>query len=252
MINVLICGINDEKAQRVYNLTKGDPDIHTVCAVDSKATMLSTSTLDCIVYSDFDEVRENVDMIIDFSASQMIDQVLEYAVKNKCALIECSVGYTKEQKQKVRDASKHIPVFVSQYMSKGLNLLFKLCSKASEMLGNYDVEIIEKYYNYKKNAPGSITLSLAEEINEALGGDRKIVIGRSSKRHGNEICIHCVRGGNILGEHEILFVGEREVITIKHETLDKALYAEGAIQIVGFMANKPAGYYTMKDYFKNA
>lgn len=250
MVNVLICGINDEKAQRVYNLTKQNPDVHIVCGVGSMATI--SGNIECPVYTALDQVREIVDMIIDFSASEMLDQVLEYAIKNKCKLIECSVGYTKEQKQKVKDAAKLIPIFVSQYLSIGVNLLFKLCVKAAETLGKYDVEIIEKYYSYKKNAPGSITLSLAEDIKEALGGNRKIVIGRSSKRHGDEICIHCVRGGNILGEHEILFIGEREVITIKHETLDKSLYAEGAVKIAIFMANKPAGYYTMKDYFRNA
>ncbi len=247
MINVLICGINDEKAQCVYNLTKANPDINVVCGVDSNATMLSN--LDCTIYSDFDAVVDAVDIVIDFSQSKMIDEVLEYSVKNKCTLIECFVGFNAEQKQKIKDASKIIPVFMSQYLSLGVNLLFKLCAKASKALENYDIEIIEKYYSYKKEVPGTITTALAEEINAIFGNTRKIVLGRSSKRHGSEICIHCVRGGNILGEHEILFIGEKEVISIKHETLDKTLYAESTIRVIDFMKDKPCGYYTMKDYF---
>lgn len=250
MINVLICGINNEKAQCMYNLTKNNPDINIVCGVDYNNNVLSN--LDCTVYGDFDEVDDAVDVVVDFSASAMLDEVLEFSVKNNCTLIECFIGFNADQKSKVMEASKQIPIFVSQYLSLGVNLLFKLCAKASKALEGYDIEIIEKYYNSKKDTPGAITTALAEEINEILGGERKICIGRSSKRHGSEICVHCVRGGNILGEHEILFIGEKEVITIKHETLDKTLYAESAVKILGFMKNKPAGYYTMKDYFHNS
>ena len=250
MINVLICGINNEKAQCVYNLTNSNPNINVVCGIDNNPTMLSN--IDCTVYSAFDDVCEAVDMVIDFSAQKMIDEVLEFCINNKCALIECYVGYNAEQKQKIKEASKIIPIFMSQYFSLGVDLMFKLCATASNALKGYDIEIIEKYYSYKKDAPGAITIGLAEEINEIFGGERKIVIGRSSKRHGNEICIHCVRGGNVLGEHEILFIGPREVITIRHETLDKTLYAESAISILEFMQDKTNGYYTMRDYFHNS
>ena len=245
--NVLICGIFSQTGMMIYNLARKRTDMYVVCGVDEINSL--NANCDVPVYKSFDEVKEVVDVVVDFSHPDMLEKVLAFVRENNCKLIEGTAGLTRKQKDNLHVFGKTSPVFVSNYLSIGMNLLLKLSFAAAKALGSYDIEIIEKYYSAKINTPGETTLNLAEHINEALGGKRKIVIGRSSKRKGDEICIHCVRGGNITGDHEIMFVGEREVLTIKHETLDMAVYSEGAIEIINFMIDKPAGYYTLHDYY---
>ena len=244
MINVLICGISTDMGKCVYEVAERN-GINIVCGVDKKISGEFT----CPVYKSFEEVRELVDVIIDVSSPDMIKETLAFAIDNNYPLIEGTTGYTAKQKETIREAGKKIPVFMSYNLSLGVNVLFKLCVETARMLKGYDVEIIEKYNSRKKNAPGATTLAIANELNLALGGNKKIIIGRSSARRSDEICIHCVRGGAISSDHEILFIGEKELITLRHITEDNSLYAEGAIAITKFLSGKPAGYYTIKDYF---
>ena len=239
MINLLICGVGSKTGMAAYNLAKTRSDITIMCGVDG--TNYMNASCDCPVYKSFDEVKEPIDIVLNFSTPAMLDEVAEYVLENNCILIDGTPGYTKKQRE---------AVFASNYLSLGLGLMFRLCVQAARTLKNFDIEIIEKFYSKKINAPSNTTIALAESINSCLGGDRKIVVGRSSKRKGNEICIHCVRGGSMVGEHEILFIGEREIMSIKHETLDTAVYAEEALNIIDFMKDKENGCYNMKDYYK--
>lgn len=245
--NILICGISSRTGAAVYNLVKDKHDINVVCGVDAHNSL--AFNCDFPVYKSFDEVREIVDMVIDFSTPDMLDEVLKYVSDNNCILIEGTAGYTKKQKEKVTEFGSKAKVFMSNYLSVGINLLFKLCFEAAKTLGTFDVEIVEMYYRDKVNAPGATTMGLAEYINEALGGTRKIVVGRTSKRKGDEICIHSVRGGTMTGEHVVMFIGEKETLTLKHESLSTSVYGDAAYGVINFMKNKPVGFYSMKDYF---
>ena len=248
--NVLICGIFSKTGLMVYNLIKERHDMVIVCGVDNKNAFIGNC--DVPVYKSFDEVKEFVEVVVDFSDPSMTEEILSFVTENKCVLIEGTVGYTKKQKETFKKYGEKVAIFMSNYLSLGINTLLKLCSTAAKALGgSYDIEIIEKYYAEKINAPGATTMAIAGQINEALGDTRKIVVGRSSKRKGDEICIHCVRGGNIGGSHDIMFIGKREVLTIQHVTLDSSIYAEGAVEIINFMLDKPNGYYTLKDYYNN-
>ncbi len=247
MINVLICGINSEFGKAVYQLSK-DTNLNIVCGVDKG---IMADQINCPIYKSFDEVREVIDLVIDFSSPDMLDDVLAFVTENGCPLIESTAGYTQKQKTKIKKAGEKAPIFMSYNLSVGVNLMLKLCVEIATSVPSYDIEIIEKYDSQKINAPGSIALSIAQEINQALGGNRKIVCGRKAKRRSDEICIHAVRGGLKHDEHEIMFIGEKEIITIKHSAFDNLLYADGAIKLVSFMIGKPNGYYTIKDYFNS-
>ena len=248
MTNVLICGVGTQAAIVYYKMNKKRNDIIVVCGVDKDNYL--NNEYDFPVYKSFDEVREMVDVVIDFSSPDMLKEVLSFVKDNNCVLIEGVAGYTKKQKQQIVEAGASVPIFMSNYLSLGLNTFFKACIEAAKSLGaDTDIEIIEKYYGTKINAPGATTITLAEEMNEVLGGTRKIVVGRSSCRKGGEICIHAVRGGNVVGELEVLFLGQNEVLSFRHEALTKSIYAESAMNLIDFMADKPNGFYNMKDYF---
>ena len=244
MVNVLICGINTDMGRCMYEVAERN-GINVVCGVDKTIG----GTFSCPVYRSFDEVCEIIDFVIDVSSPDMLDDILAFAKDNNFPLIEGSVGFSAKQKEQLEKAGEFIPVFMSYNLSLGVNLLFKVCVETAKALKDYDIEIIEKYNAKKINAPGATTINLANELNEAVGGDRKIVIGRSSQRKSGEICLHCVRGGNIDSQHDVLFVGDKETITISHVTEDDALYAEGAIAIINFLKGKKSGFYSMKDYF---
>ena len=247
MTNILICGILSKTGMAVYNSVKQKPDLNVVCGVDPSNYM--GGNCDCAVYKSFDEVKEVIDIVIDFSSPDMLDDVLRYVTENKCILIEGTTGYTKKQKEKIRSYGENARIFMSNYLSVGFNVLFKICFETAKMMGSFDIEIVEMYYRDKINAPAATTISLANYINEALGGTRKIVVGRTGKRKGDEICIHSVRGGKLNGEHIVHFIGEKEVLTISHETFDPSIYGEAAHEVINFMKGKPNGFYQMKDYY---
>ena len=244
MKNVLICGISTDMGKCVYEVAERN-GINVICGVDKKISGEFT----CPVYKSYEEVREFIDVIIDVSSPVMLKETLAFAIENNIPLVEGTTGYTKAQKESIKKAAEKIPVFMSYNLSLGVNVLFKLCVETAKMLKDYDIEIIEKYNADKVNTPGATTIAIANELNEALGGTKKIVIGRSAARRANEIGIHCVRGGAIANEHEVLFFGGKEEIKLGHLTVDDSLYAEGAIAIIKFLSDKEKGYFTIKDYF---
>jgi 4-hydroxy-tetrahydrodipicolinate reductase len=180
--------------------------------------------------------------------------MLEFAKQKKIPAVICTTGYSDEQIKKINDAAKVIPIFFSSNMSLGISLIKDLAKKAVSVLGEeFDVEIVEKHHNQKIDAPSGTALMLANEINSEVGEKYTYEFDRHSKRQKrskNEIGIHSVRGGTIVGEHEVIFAGKDEVITISHSAFSKKVFAVGAVNAVRFIIDKPAALYTMDDLLK--
>lgn len=251
MVNVLVSGIGGKMGGNIVSLLKGDNETAVCCGVDAKKPEGFT---EAPVYADFASVKETPDVIIDFSSPALLSDLLEFAVKSKCACVLATTGYTEDDLNKIKNASKQIPVFKTANFSIGVNLLVKLVNEAAAFLGeNFDVEIVEKHHNQKVDAPSGTALMLADSVNEAFAGDKNYVEGRSGKvgKRGKEIGLHSVRGGTIVGDHDVLFCGEDEIITLSHRAESKKVFAAGAIRAAKFVAGKPAGMYDMKDVLKN-
>ena len=190
--------------------------------------------------------------MIDFSSPKALDSLLSYCTEKKVAAIFCTTGYSEEQLAQIKAAAAHTAVMKSANMSLGINMLLKLVQEAAKLLApaGFDMEIVEKHHNLKVDAPSGTALALADSINEALDQKYDYTYDRSKERKRREkyeIGISAVRGGNIVGEHEVIFAGLDEVIEFKHTAYSKGVFAKGAVQAAKYMAGKPAGFYDMKD-----
>ena len=190
--------------------------------------------------------------MIDFSNAKAVDGLLENCKKRRLPVVLCTTGLSKEQIQKVEDTAKETAVLKSANMSLGINLLMRLLQDAAKVLSpaGYDIEIVEKHHNKKVDAPSGTALALADAINETQDMKYAYSYDRSQERkprEKQEIGISAVRGGTIVGEHEVLFAGEDEVIEFKHTAYSKAVFAKGALEAAKFLAGKPAGKYDMSD-----
>ena len=203
------------------------------------------------VYTDPMLCKEHGNVIIDFSHPTLLSPLLQFACKNKIPAVICTTGLSDEQVEHIHIASQTIPIFFSANMSLGINLMIELAKKAAKILSPaFDIEIIERHHNQKIDAPSGTALMLADAINETLGGTEHYVYDRHSvreKRDKNEIGIHSIRGGTIVGEHEVLFAGNNEMLSLTHTATSKAVFAEGAINAALFLTNREAGMYNMKD-----
>ncbi len=204
------------------------------------------------LYHGIEEVGTDIgaDVIIDFSHHTATEGILNYAKAAGCAAIICTTGHTDDELKLIENASKEIPVFRSGNMSLGINLLTALVEKAASVLEGFDIEIIEKHHNQKLDAPSGTALMLAEAAASGVDYTPEYVYDRHSvrqKRAKNEIGIHSVRGGSIVGEHEVLFAGTNETVTLSHSASSREVFAVGAVHAALFIKNKPAGLYSMKD-----
>jgi 4-hydroxy-tetrahydrodipicolinate reductase len=229
----------------VLSLLENDPEAKVVCGVD-----LYPREIGVPVYKTFADVKEEADVIIDFSSAVGLAERLEYARTHNLGIVLASTGFSAEDLQTVAEYEKSIAIFKTANLSLGVNLMQALCKAAAEVLGDgFDVEIIERHHNLKKDAPSGTSLMLADTINEAFDGNKKYVNGREGivgAREKTEIGIHAVRGGTIVGEHEVMFAGEDEIITITHSARSKRVFAVGAIRAAKFLKGKEAGMYEMK------
>ena len=243
---ILICGTCGKMGGNVLSLLENDEEAVAVAGVD-----LFPKEIGIPVYKNFDGVQEQADVIIDFSSAENLQARLDYAKDNGLGIVLASTGFTSDDFKLVDEYAKFIPIFKTANLSLGVNLMQALCKAAAEILGeNYDVEIVERHHNLKKDAPSGTALMLADTINEAFDGKKQYVNGREGivgQRKREEIGIHAVRGGTIVGEHEVAFCGEDEIITISHSARSKRVFAVGAIRAAKFLKGKPAGIYTMKD-----
>jgi len=251
MINILLCGANGKMGNAVKSVISQHSD---VIAVVAGFDVMDTTSTNFPVYDSLDKVSEKIDCIIDFSHVSMTDEILDYAKDNKIPAVICTTGLSKEQISKLEFYSHETPIFFSANMSIGVNLLIDLVCKASKLLeDNFDIEIVEKHHNQKLDAPSGTALAIADAIADTVAYDPKYTYDRHSvrkKREREEIGIHAVRGGNIVGEHTVIFAGTDEVIEIKHQATSKTVFAVGAVRAAIFMQGKPAGLYNMTDLVK--
>ena len=250
MVNVLICGIGGKMGQNVLALLQGDKDARAVGGVDVHAPAL------CPVpaFPSFDAVDVQADVVIDFSSPALLGDILAYCEKTGAAAVLATTGYSPDDLAAIEKASKKIAVFKTANFSVGVNLLVKLVNEAAAFLGEkFDVEIVEKHHRLKVDAPSGTALMLADSVNKAFDGKKEYVYGRAGivGKRGAEIGLHAVRGGTIVGEHEVLFCGEDEEITLSHRAASKRVFAAGAVRAAKFVAGMPAGKYDMSDVLKS-
>ena len=244
MIKVILVGSGGKMGKFVANGVQNDSSLKIVAGVDKFNNGESFP-----VFSSFDEINVDANLIIDFSNPSLLDGMLDFALKNKTALVIATTGYSEEQIEKIKEASKIIPVFFTFNMSLGVNLICSLATKAASILGDgFDVEIIEKHHNQKIDAPSGTAIMLANAVNNVFNDKMNYEYDRHSKRQKrtkNEIGIHSVRGGTIVGEHDVILAGRDEVVTISHSAYSREVFATGAIKAAKFLFNKNAGLYDM-------
>ena len=247
MIKLLLSGCCGHMGRTVTALVNSREGFEITAGVDLK----EDNNLDYPVFASFDEVNVNFDVIIDFSHPTALAGLLEYVNKMHIPAVLCSTGYSDEQIEEINTSSKHCEIFRSANMSLGINLLSDICRQAAKILGdNFDIEIIEAHHNLKLDAPSGTALMLEKSIEKGLDYKPELVYDRHDrrqKRDKKEIGMHAVRGGNIVGEHQIIFAGEDEIITFSHSARSKTVFASGALDAAAFMAGKKSGLYSMKD-----
>ena len=245
-VKIILCGACGKMGGNVLSLLTNDQEATAVCGVD-----LYPREIGIPVYTSFADVKETADVIVDFSSPIGLAERLEYAKAHKLGIVLASTGFSADDLKLIAEYSKSVAIFKTANLSLGVNLMQALIKTAAEVLGDgYDVEIIERHHNLKKDAPSGTALMLADTINEAFDGQKRYVDGRSGivgAREKSEIGMHAVRGGTIVGEHEVMFAGEDEIITISHSARSKRIFAVGAIRAAKFLPKKAAGIYEMKD-----
>lgn len=249
MTKIILSGANGKMGRVIQNVVSLRDDCEIVAGVD-----LNTESTSFPVYTDINEITEKADVIIDFSNPVLLDSLLAYSKAKKMPLVIATTGYDDNQKAQINDASKESPIFFTYNMSMGINLLANLAKKAVSVLGSdFDIEIIEKHHNQKIDAPSGTALMLADAICEKIDNDMKYEYDRHSKREKrtkNEIGLHAVRGGTIVGEHDIMFCGRDEIITLSHSARSKEIFAVGAVNAAVYMNGKDAGLYDMAELIK--
>lgn len=248
MVKVIMHGCNGHMGQTITRLIESDPEIEIVAGVDMYTGIANKYP----VFESIDACDVAADAIIDFCNAAAVDGLLDYAVKTKTPVVLCTTGLSEEQLNKAKEASKSVAVLKSANMSLGVNLLMKLLKEASVKLAaaGFDIEIVEKHHNQKLDAPSGTAIALADAINEEFDNSYEYVYDRSQrreKRGAKELGISAVRGGTIVGDHDVIFAGEDEVITFSHRAYSKAVFGNGAIQAAKYIAGKGPGYYEMKD-----
>ncbi len=248
MVRVIMRGCNGHMGRVICGLIADDPQAEVVAGIDISGQQGNAFP----VFESLDEVTVEADVLIDFSTPKFLTELLTTAKERKLPLVLCSTGYTKEQVDEIAEASKELAILRSANMSLGVNVLLRLVKQAAETLATegFDIDIVEKHHRLKLDAPSGTALAIADAINEALPEAYEYVYDRSDRREQrpkNEIGISAVRGGTIVGEHEIVFAGIDEVIEIKHTAYSKAIFGKGAVSAAKFLAGKAPGMYSMKD-----
>ncbi len=247
MIKILLSGANGKMGQAVTRAVSQNPEAVIAAGFDIRTEQLA----DFPVYDDLAQVTESVDVIIDFSHPSMLDRILDFAAAKQIPAVICTTGLSAEQISRIGYEAKDVPIFFSANMSLGVNLLIDLVSRAAKILEDtFDIEIIEKHHNQKLDAPSGTALAIADAISDTVSYEAEYTYDRHSvrkKRDKREIGMHAVRGGTIVGEHEVLFAGTDEVISIKHTATSKEVFAVGALKAALFLKEQKPGLYAMKD-----
>lgn len=248
MTNVIMHGCNGKMGRMIAGLIQEDEEITLVAGVDA----FDEGKNPFPVFKNVKECDVKADVIIDFSAAPAVDALLEYCVEKQLPCVLCTTGLSGEQLSKVEEASKKVAILKSANMSLGINMLLKILKEAAAILApaGFDIEIVEKHHKLKVDAPSGTALALGDSVNEVLNNEYEYVFDRSArreKRPQKEIGFSAVRGGTIVGEHDVIFAGADEVVTFSHTAYSKAVFGKGAIQAAKFLKGKPAGLYDMGD-----
>jgi 4-hydroxy-tetrahydrodipicolinate reductase len=234
--------------QCISRIVAEDPETEMVAGID----IYDDGHNPYPVFKDIRDCNVQADCLIDFSGVTGLEDMLDYCVEKNLPCVLCTTGLSKEQLDAVTEASKKVAILKSANMSLGINLLLKMLKDATNILApaGFDIEIVEKHHNLKKDAPSGTALALADSINEELNNEYEYVFDRSQRREQRpkkEIGLSAVRGGTIVGDHDVIFAGEDEVITFSHMAYSKAVFGKGAVQAAKFLAGKGPGYYTMSN-----
>lgn len=248
MTRIIMHGCNGKMGQVITGICREDDNAAIVAGID----VIDNRQNGYPVFTDINDCNVDADVIVDFAAAAAVDKLLEYAVSKKLPVVLCTTGLSPEQLNKVNQASQKVAILKSANMSLGINTIMKLLKDAANVFApaGFDIEIVEKHHNQKVDAPSGTALALADSINEARNNEYEYVYDRSQvrqKRGKKELGISAVRGGTIVGEHEVIFAGMDEVIEIKHTAYSKSVFAKGAVEAGKFLAGKPAGMYDMAD-----
>lgn len=248
MTRVIMNGCNGKMGQVITGICKNDPEVEIVAGID----LYDGIKNDYPVFATIGECDVEADAIIDFSNAAAVDSLLDYCEEKQVPVVLCTTGLSEEQLARVEETAKKVAVLKSANMSLGINTLVELLKKAALVFApaGFDMEIVEKHHNLKLDAPSGTALALADSMNEALDNAYEYKYDRSTQRKQRdkyEIGISAVRGGNIVGEHEVIFAGMDEVIEFKHTAYSKGVFGKGAVEAAKFLKGKPAGRYDMAD-----
>ena len=248
MVKVIMHGCNGHMGQVISGLIKEDPEIEIAARID----LVDNRENGYPVFTDIDACDVEADAVIDFCSAKAADKLLDFCVRRQIPVVLCTTGLSEEQLAHVEEASKKVAVLKSANMSLGINLLMKVLKEAAPQLAQagFDIEIVEKHHRRKLDAPSGTALALADSINEAFEEKYAYTFDRSGRREARpdkEIGISAVRGGTIVGDHDVIFAGTDEVITFSHTAYSRAIFGKGAVQAAKFLAGKEPGWYEMKD-----
>lgn len=248
MKRIILHGCSGRMGMAVQTEMLLHPDMKIVAGIDK-------FKIECFGFPVFDSLKEcgiKADVVIDFSNAEVVDELLDTCVEKRLALVLCTTGLSQEQLDHVELASKKIPILKSANMSLGINVLQRLIETATKILysENFDIEIVEKHHRMKMDAPSGTALMLADTVNSSLENALNYRYDRSdirAERTKNEIGISAIRGGGIVGEHEVIFAGDNEVLSIRHEAFSRDVFAKGAVSAAAYLLHCRAGLHTMQD-----
>jgi len=248
MVRVIMNGCNGKMGQVITGIAAGDEQVEIVAGIDVYDGIQNPYP----VFADIKDCTVEADVIIDFSTAKAVDGLLDYVEEKRIPVVLCTTGLSESQLNRVSEVAGKAAVLKSANMSLGINTIMKLLQQAVQVFGpaGYDVEIVEKHHNQKLDAPSGTAIALADSMNEVMDHQYEYIYDRSQrrqKRDAKELGISAVRGGTIVGEHEVIFAGTDEVIEIKHTAYSKAVFAKGAVEAAKYLAGKPAGLYNMSD-----
>lgn len=253
MLKVAINGYLGAMGQVIADEIKEDEEMSLVAGISTE--YIENDINNITVYDNVFDIKEDIDLIIDFSHPNSLDSLLKYAVENNIPLVIGTTGFEKEEMEKMKKASEKIAIFYSANMSLGVNLLLSLVKTSANLLGNnFDIEIIEKHHNKKIDAPSGTAYMIADAINQTFDNSKKYIFNRQDKterRKREEIGIHSIRGGTIVGDHTAIFAGPDEVIEITHKASSKRIFAQGALKAGKYIIEKKNGFYNMDNLINN-
>ncbi len=249
-LNILLVGCNGAMGRTITNIVSDNDRYNISVGIDRIPEHALYPT-----YQDFSGIKEPIDVIVDFSSKELLASILAFSTERKLPLVLCTTGYDENDYEAIKKASAKTPIFNSSNMSYGVNVVVKLIEQASRLMSDgYDIEIIERHHNLKKDAPSGTAKMMIRAINNSLEEERNCIYGRAgneSKRKEKEIGVHSIRGGTISGDHSVIFAGKDEVIEIHHSALSKRVFAEGALKAASYLSGKKPGLYDMNRMIEN-